>query len=206
MEIQDDNGTNFENSTAQKSYIHNYFKNIYKKGQNVEEVTLEKILDFLGPVQHHPTVTNAKLSENEKNLLECDNTIDELTKSINAANMASAPGGDGISNRFIKHFWNYFSKPLLKLCKFCFYKGELPNTFLTANIKLIPKKGNVKHIKNWRPISLLNCFYKIVSRAFSTRLKKYMDKMTPICQKGYSSTRYCQEVLISVIEGIETCN
>ena len=33
-----------------------------------------------------------------------------------------------------------------------------------------------------------------------------MDKMTPICQKGYSSTRYCQEVLISVIEGIETCN
>jgi len=33
-----------------------------------------------------------------------------------------------------------------------------------------------------------------------------MDKMTPICQKGYSSSRYCQEVLISVIEGIEKCN
>jgi len=33
-----------------------------------------------------------------------------------------------------------------------------------------------------------------------------MDKMTPICQKGYSGTRYCQEVLISVIEGIEKCN
>jgi len=33
-----------------------------------------------------------------------------------------------------------------------------------------------------------------------------MDKMTPICQKGYSSTRYCQEVLIQVIEGIEKCN
>ena len=33
-----------------------------------------------------------------------------------------------------------------------------------------------------------------------------MDKLTPVCQKGYSSTRYCQEVLISVIEGIENCN
>jgi len=32
-----------------------------------------------------------------------------------------------------------------------------------------------------------------------------MDKMTPTCQKGYSSTRYCQEVLIQVIEGIEKC-
>ena len=30
--------------------------------------------------------------------------------------------------------------------------------------------------------------------------------MTPICQKGYSNTRYCQEVLISIVEGIEKCN
>ena len=33
-----------------------------------------------------------------------------------------------------------------------------------------------------------------------------MDKMTPICQKGYSKKRYCQEVLISVIESIEKTN
>jgi len=76
----------------------------------------------------------------------------------------------------------------------------------TANIKLIPKKGDTSQIKNWRPISLLNCFYKIISRVITKRLRKYMDKLTPICQKGYSGSRYCQEVLISVIESIEKCN
>jgi len=113
---------------------------------------------------------------------------------------------NGISNRFIKKFWEYFKVPLLNLCKKSFTEGELPLFLRTANIRLIPKKGDTSQIKNWRPISLLNCFYKIISRAITKRLRKYMDKLTPICQKGYSGTRYCQEVLISVIESIEKCN
>ena len=32
-----------------------------------------------------------------------------------------------------------------------------------------------------------------------------MDKLTPVCQKGYSSTRRCQEVLIQLLENIENC-
>ena len=120
--------------------------------------------------------------------------------------MSSAPGADGISNRFIKHFWIFFKTPLLKLCNKSFSDGQIPMFLRTAIIKLIPKKGDTSKIKNWRPISLLNCFYKIISRVITSRLRKYMDKTTPICQKGYSSSRYCQEVLISVIESIEKCN
>jgi hypothetical protein len=32
-----------------------------------------------------------------------------------------------------------------------------------------------------------------------------MNKLTPCCQKGYANGRYCQEVLISVIDTIEKC-
>ncbi len=52
---------------------------------------------------------------------------------------------------------------------------------------------------------MLNCFYKCISRAFAERLKKYMNKLTPCAQKGYANGRYCQEVLIGVIDTIETC-
>jgi len=82
----------------------------------------------------------------------------------------------------------------------------MPLFFRTAHIKLIPKKGDLGKLTNWRPISLLNCFYKIISRLITMRLRKYMDKMTPVCQKGYSNTRYCQEVLITLTEKIEKCN
>jgi hypothetical protein len=85
----------------------------------------------------------------------------------------------------------------------CFEKGRLPDSFRTAKIKLIPKKGDLSLLNNWRPISLLNCFYKIISRVLANRLGKVMDKITKVGQKGYSKTKQCQEVLISLLSGAE---
>jgi hypothetical protein len=70
-------------------------------------------------------------------------------------------------------------------------KGRLTNNFRRAKIRFIPKKGDTSKINNWRPISLLSCLYKLLSRVFATRLSKYMDKMTPVAQTGYSKTRRC---------------
>jgi hypothetical protein len=119
--------------------------------------------------------------------------------------MKSAPGLDGLTNPFIKHFWHLFLVPFFKYANLCFRNGNLSDSFRRARIRLIPKKGNTKLLKNWRPISLLNCFYKIISRASTNRLKDYMDKLTPTAQKGYSATRQCQEVLLSVLDIISNC-
>ncbi len=151
-------------------------------------------------------VRNAKLSEAEKIELDSPLTIEELTKSINKSNMKSAPGSNGISNKFIKRYWEFFKHPLLKYANYAFTTGNLTNSFRTADINLIPKKGgDLKKIKNWRPISQLNCFYKCISRVFAERLKKYMNKLTPCSQKGYANSRYCQEVLMGVIDTVEKC-
>jgi len=59
-------------------------------------------------------------------------------------------------------------------------------------------------LKNWRPISLLNCFYKIISRAIAERLRHVIGKITDVGQKGYNSSKQCQEVLITLIDEIQT--
>ena len=81
----------------------------------------------------------------------------------------------------------------------------MPDSFKTAKIKLIPKKGDCSKIKNWRPISLLDNFYKILSRLITTRIRKYIDKLTPIGQKAYSKKRHCQEVVINILDEIAKC-
>ncbi len=48
--------------------------------------------------------------------------------------------------------------------------------------------------------------YKILSRAANNRLKKVRDLIFSRAQKGFSGSRYIQEVLINVIETIEHCN
>lgn len=42
-------------------------------------------------------------------------------------------------------------------------------------ITLLPKKGDLADIKNWRPISLLGVDYKILSKALTNRLKLYIS-------------------------------
>ncbi len=41
-----------------------------------------------------------------------------------------------------------------------------------AVITLLPKKGDLRNIKNWRPVSLLCSDFKIISKALAIRLKE----------------------------------
>jgi hypothetical protein len=153
-------------------------------------------------VATHPATLNSKLTDDEKNKLDLNLQISEFDVAVKQIKTNSSPGLDGISNKFIKKFWPYFREPLFNYANFCLERGELTESFRTAKIKLIPKKGNLKKIGNWRPISLLNCFYKVISRVITNRIRTVFDKITHIGQKGYSKSKCCQEVIFPLIEGI----
>jgi hypothetical protein len=70
----------------------------------------------------------------------------------------------------------------------------------------VPKKGDSSDIKKWRPISLLSCLYKIISRTINNRLKSVVNRFTSRAQKGFTKHRYIQEVLINVCETIRYCD
>ena len=82
----------------------------------------------------------------------------------------------------------------------------MTDTFKSATIRLIQKKGKISNIKNWRPISLLSNLYKVLSRAISNRLQTTTDWETSKAQKGFTKSRYLQEVLINMIEFISNCD
>jgi hypothetical protein len=182
----------------------NFYEDLYKNPPNVPENFYNCIETFLGNLVDHPAIAERKLSEAERIRLEADITVEELDAAMEKCNMRSAPGLDGFSNKVIK-IWNFFRVPLLDYANECVKKGKLTETFRTALIKLIPKKGDVWQIKNWRPISLLSCFYKLISKAVNNRLELVIDKLTSIEQKAYSKNRYIQEALINTINTIRHC-
>lgn len=51
----------------------------------------------------------------------------------------------------------------------------LPRSCRRAVITLLPKKGDLQKIKNWRPVALLCTDYKILSKALANRLREVMD-------------------------------
>jgi Reverse transcriptase (RNA-dependent DNA polymerase) len=198
----DPDQTSDNNLTKIENHVVNFYEDLYKNNEGVA-CNENSIATFLGHVGQKPECQNSKLTEAESLDLDRPLTITELDKALKESNFKSAPGHDGINNKFIKRFWEALRVPLFKCSVNRFEKNELKEAFSTAKIKLIPKKGDLRNLTNWRPISLLNCFYKIISRAISNRLKKVMDKITNVGQKGYSKKRQCQEVLISLISGIK---
>jgi hypothetical protein len=203
-EIVRENGVPFDSARERDLHIRNYFANTYRRMPDT--VTNNSIQDFLGDVAENPHVSASKISDEERLELERPLTIMEFDNAISKAKSNTSPGIDSISNRFIKHFWYVFRKPLFDYANACYISGMLTNNFRCAKIRLIPKKGDITLLKNWRPISLLNCFYKIISRVIALRLRTVMDKITHVGQKGFSSTKYCQEVLIHIVDSINHIN
>ena len=156
---------------------------------------------------NNSVVKNLKLNDEEKEKLDSIITIEELDAALDRANSRSAAGLDGINTLFIKRFWaTVFRQPLHRYSLACFQEGRLTKSFRSAIVKLIPKKGAASNINKWRPISLLSCMYKILSRAINNRLKSVVNRFTSRAQKGFTNHRYIQEVLINVCETISHCN
>ncbi len=179
-EITKEDGSPFETCIEQNEYIRGYYADTYKRVDNGNNnISVES---FLGEIANKDEVISSKLNEAERNELETNLRLEEFDAAVDQAKLNTSPGIDSISNRFIKRFWNIFRKPLYEYTIHCYGTGRLTDNFRSAKIRLIPKKGNLGLLKNWRPISLLNCFYKIISRVIANRLKTVMDKITKVAQ------------------------
>ena len=105
-----------------------------------------------------------------------------------------SPGTDGLPPEFYQMFWSEVSKPLIEALNYGFEIGQLSISQKRGIIKLIPKKSEeLYYVKNWRPLSLLNCDYKIATKAVAIRPKTHLHKLINNDQTGFLRGRFIGE-------------
>ena len=115
-----------------------------------------------------------------------------------------APGNDGLTADFYKFFWPLIGTLISDSFNKSFEKGELSTSQKQSLICLIEKKGKVRLlVKNWRPISLLNCDYKIASKAIAHRITKHLSSLIHPNQCGFMKGRYIGEAVRTLIDIME---
>ncbi len=76
------------------------------------------------------------------------------------------------------------------MLKECISKGALPVSCQRAVLTLLPKKGDLTLLKNWRPVAILYAEYTILAKCLSNRLNKVLHsiihKDQSYCVKGRS--------------------
>ena len=69
--------------------------------------------------------------------------------------------------------------------------GNVVYFTIQGKITLIPKSDqDLSYLKNWRPITLLNVDYKILSSVLVTRLKSTLNDLIHEDQTGYIKGRH----------------
>ena len=95
----------------------------------------------------------------------------------------------GIVSEFYIRYWYLIKEELTHVIKHIFHSNSLAPSQQRAMLTLLYKKGEREDITNWRPISLLNVDYKIITKLLAGRLKPLLPNIIHPDQKGYVNGR-----------------
>ena len=85
--------------------------------------------------------------------------------------------------------------------------GELSIEQKRSILNIIPKKDkDPRELKNWRPISLLNTDYKILTKMLAIRLQNVISPLVAPDQTGYIKNRYIGENIRTIVDMINYLN
>lgn len=109
-----------------------------------------------------------------------------------------------IPDAIIKSCITYIAEPLTDICNNSFISGTFPQIFKTARVCPIHKKGNKNNIQNYRPISLLSGFSKIMEKIMDNRLISFLEKHKILSneQFGFQKRKSTAEVVSKFVENI----
>ena len=91
-------------------------------------------------------------------------TESELISLINKLNSNKAAGPDSIGPKLLKVVAPAVVTPLLYIFNLSFSTGVFPDRFKLAKVIPVFKKGDQSILQNYRPISLLSLFHKILEK------------------------------------------
>ncbi|XP_071741363.1 uncharacterized protein [Rutidosis leptorrhynchoides] len=132
---------------------------------------------------------NYVLSSDEVANLERDIDDAEIKRAVCDCGSFKAPGPDGMSFRFIKHFWDILQHDLCRDIRLFFTHNTMPHGAKSAFFSLIPKIANPTVVTDFRPISLVGFFYKIISKILTNRLLHVIDKVISPVQSAFIAGR-----------------
>ena len=130
----------------------------------------EDINEYLG----EEAVAGAKkLTEEEREEMDRDITLEDIDETIKDLKSDKSPGVTGFTNEFYKEFNKDLNIWILNYIKYTYQERSLSYMQRRGAITLIPKgEKDKRDLGNWRPITLLNTLYKLISAILAKKIKK----------------------------------
>ena len=143
------------------------------------------------------------ISEADNEMLIGEFSEEEVRASIWGCDSSKSPGLDGFNFGFIKSCWDILRKDVVAVVKDFVGFGSWPRGSNASFLCLIPKVENPQQLGEFRPISLVGCLYKIISKALSLHLKKVIGKIIDVRQSTFLEGRGLLDSVLVANEVLE---
>ena len=133
-------------------------------------------------------------------------TKEEVIKEVKNLKSKQSCGFDGINMYTVKMVIDEIALPITHICNKSFEHGVFPSKLKICKIIPIYKNGDKQLFTNYRPVSLLPQFSKIVEKLFNKRLMDFVDKNELLYngQYGFRHNMSTSLALLQLTEDITT--
>lgn len=101
-----------------------------------------------------------------------------------------ALGPDGLYPFFFQKYWHIVGSKVINLCRNVFKTQKIPPNINDTYLCLFSKINNAINLKkNFRPISLCNTIYKIITKIIANRIKSFLNFLISQEQASFFKNR-----------------
>ena len=127
------------------------------------------------------------------------NTIEREIKNLKCSKSA---GYDKISVKVVKDAAEILSEPLAIIFNASFNKGIFPDIWKIARVTSIFKSGSKSNVSNYRPISVLSVFSRLLEKIGHDQFSKYLKEHNKFakCQHAFLKLHSTLTSLLSVTD------
>jgi hypothetical protein len=178
-EITTKDGTLHTGQPALKSAAVNYFQPFFEQNPTAN---LQSSVSVARLFPHSVTREDA---------LQLDKpcTLQEISAALKSFSKDKSPGPDGWTVEFYLHFFDLVGQDLLELVEDTRLNGKVIGTINSTFLTLIPKAASPTTFGDYRPISLCNLCYKLISKVIASRIKPILSRFLSKEQLGFLKGR-----------------
>ena len=114
---------------------------------------------------------------------EANLTFDELKEALRSLKSNKSPGYDNISSNVVNETSDIFFTPLKYIFNLSLQQRMFPENLKIAKVSPVYKEDEEFLPTNYRPISVLPCFSKLLERVMYNRLFKYLSENSILYKK-----------------------
>ena len=131
-------------------------------------------------------------------------TRDEVDYAFKQMAPLKALGPDGFLAGFFQHHWGTIGAKITHAVLKVLNSSVMPSSLNLTYIALIPKVKNPSWVNEYKPISLCNVLYKLISKVLANSLKKILHSIISPTQSAFIPDRLITDNILVAYETLRT--